>query len=312
MKNLYKTLAIFIVSLALSAAAPAKETCDPNSKTVSELYPNLASGVLTYARLAELPQSMVMKAPDLDLMIVHVIQFIAEQPQKFHTILRKNSFYALEQLAGRRFMLQLAKKNLSEAELKELPKNDRELINKYIDKVTKDVRITREDVNLFYQQHKAAFSKIPFERIKKHLPGYALKDKKQRVFAEYLRNFGKRTDIVVSASWAKKQAALAKDNVLDKARESGKPTLVIFSSISCCAPDEVRDMLKAVEKKYPDLLNVLHLDGEKDQIIAARYNIRMIPAQLFYDSSGKEFFRHFGMYSQQEVEKKLTEMFMSE
>gem|GEM_PF-4123983 len=44
------------------------------------------------------------------------------------------------------------------------------------------------------------------------------------------------------------------------------------------------------------------------QILAARYGIRSIPVQAFYDASGTEVFRHVGFFAQTEVDKQLAAM----
>ena len=308
MRILTKIVVICVMSLPLVTFAAAQKKTASAPKKVAALYPNLASGVLTFARLAQLPKGILMRAPNVELTIADVNEFIAKQPKEFHEKLKKNALYALEQQAGTKFLLELARKNLSTADRKKAAKNDRELINEYIDRITENLKVTEDDVRLFYEQHQAVFSGIPLQRIKKQLVPYALKDKKQRVLAGHLRTLGRRTTILVSAPWVKQQAVLARDNPLDKARESGKPTLAIFSSISCCHPEEILPIVSAIRDKYPELLNVLHFDAQQDQILAARYNVRLIPAQFFYDKSGKEVFRHFGFFSQQEIEKKLKDL----
>ena len=50
--------------------------------------------------------------------------------------------------------------------------------------------------------------------------------------------------------------------------------------------------------------------GEQ-QILGARFGIRAIPVQAFFDSNGKEVFRHEGFYPQAEIEKKLAAMGVS-
>ena len=308
MKILTKIVVICVMSLPLVTFAAAQKKTASAPKTVAALYPNLASGVLTFARLAQLPKGVLMQAPNAEFSRADVNKFIAKQPKQFQQKLSKNAFYALEKHAANKLLLELAKKNLTATDAETTAKNDRELINNYVDRIMENLKVTEDDVRLFYEQHQAIFSGIPLQRIKKRLVPYARKDKKQRELAEYLRTFGQRTTILISAPWVKQQAVLARDNPLDKARESGKPTLAIFSSASCCHPDEILPIVSAIRDKYSELLNVFHFDAQQDQILAARYNVRWIPAQFFYDKSGKEVFRHSGLFSQNDIEKKLKEL----
>jgi len=43
-------------------------------------------------------------------------------------------------------------------------------------------------------------------------------------------------------------------------------------------------------------------------LLAARYGIRGIPSQVFFDARGKEVYRHGGFYPQVEIEKRLEQL----
>ncbi|MEE9371136.1 MAG: thioredoxin family protein, partial [Sedimentisphaerales bacterium] len=137
---------------------------------------------------------------------------------------------------------------------------------------------------------------------------YVLQEKKQRLVTEHRRTLGQRVDIIVSAAWVKQQAALAKDNPLDKVRSNGKPTLVVFSAASCCGPDKMLPVLDSLKSKYAKTVNIMYLEARKEQILASRYNVYSIPTQIFFDKAGKEVFRHTGFFSKDQISKKLVEM----
>ena len=144
--------------------------------------------------------------------------------------------------------------------------------------------------------------------VRKQIESYVLQDKKQRFVDQYIQTLGQKLEIVVSDSWTKQQAANAKDNPLDKVRASGKPTLAIFSASSCCGPDKMIPIRDALLKKYDTKINIVYIEPRKEQILATRYGIRAIPTQVFYDNSGKEFYRHSGFYSEKDITDKLSEM----
>lgn len=50
------------------------------------------------------------------------------------------------------------------------------------------------------------------------------------------------------------------------------------------------------------------MDVNQNRILAIRYGVEMVPVQTFYDSKGKEVFRHPGFYSKEQIEKKLAEI----
>jgi len=41
---------------------------------------------------------------------------------------------------------------------------------------------------------------------------------------------------------------------------------------------------------------------------AKKYDIKMIPTQILYDMTGKEFFRHSGFFSEKDIIDKLNEL----
>ena len=68
-----------------------------------------------------------------------------------------------------------------------------------------------------------------------------------------------------------------------------------------------------VETRYPGLATGLLKSAvlaplEKENLLAARYGIRSIPVQVFFDADGKEVFRHVGFFAQIEVDKQLAAM----
>ena len=102
--------------------------------------------------------------------------------------------------------------------------------------------------------------------------------------------------------------SLAKDNPVDTARASGKPSLVDFGSTGCRPCDILAPILDALEEKYAGKLNVVFVHVGQEQILASRYGIQSIPMQFLYDKDGTEVFRHTGFGPQVEIEKKLAEM----
>jgi thioredoxin 1 len=63
-----------------------------------------------------------------------------------------------------------------------------------------------------------------------------------------------------------------------------------------------------MRKDFPDSLNVIFVHVGKEQMLAARFSIRSIPVQVFYDANGKEVFRHTGFLAKDKVYSQLAEM----
>ena len=303
----YKSSAIIAVLLAvISCFAQANNS---NSiKTVEQLHPNLAAGVLTYAKVSVLPEGMLLKSEGIEISSNDIDKSISGQPEQFQAELTKNAFFVLEQEATGKILKKVAAQKLSEKGKDVNSMDDNQLVRSFFEELTKDVKVTDKDIETFYKENESVFCGTPLDSVRKQIESYVLQDKKQRFVDQYIQTLGQKLEIVVSDLWTKQQAANAKDNPLDKARASGKPTLAIFSAASCCGPDKMIPIRDALLKKYDTKINIVYIEPRKEQILAARYGIRSIPTQIFFDKAGKEVFRHTGFFSKDQISKKLVEM----
>jgi thioredoxin 1 len=91
--------------------------------------------------------------------------------------------------------------------------------------------------------------------------------------------------------------------------KSGKP-LVIFvelGSVKCIPCRQMQPVMKAIEEKYGEQVRVVFHDVWTDEgrSQGEKYDIRLIPTQVFLDAKGNEFFRHEGFYPEAEIHKLL-------
>jgi len=297
------TLILLLFKLGMAADKTASE-----SKTVAEMYPNLVSGVLTFARLTELPSGMLLRSDGLEISASDIDAIISKQPIYLQSQLQRNAFFILEQEANGKILFRLAKKSLQQSEKKIDIENERQVIQFYIENLAEKVVVTDDEAKQFYQDNKDMFSRSAFEQVKEPLKQYLLQQKQQEVIDKHIRTLGKRINIEVSASWVKKYAALAKDNPVDQARYSGKPSLVDFGSVGCVPCDMMAPILDTLKEKYEGKLNVLFIHVREEPILASRYGVQTIPVQIFFDRTGKEVFRHTGFFPQEQIESKLSQM----
>jgi thioredoxin 1 len=94
----------------------------------------------------------------------------------------------------------------------------------------------------------------------------------------------------------------------DKAMAKSYTVLVTFVEIGAarCIPCKaMQPIMKAVEQEYKGQVKVVFHDvwTPKGRDDAMKYNIRVIPTQVFLDKNGKEYFRHEGYYPKAEVVK---------
>lgn len=300
-------IVIIVVVMGLSGLAVRAADAPDKPALMSEVYPGLASNCLTYAKLSELPAGVVLRTDSLTIKDTDIAAEMAKVPQEMQTQIKKNALFLLENLAARQLLV--AQANAKATERKEPPASDeRTLIQNYLKSLVADVQVSEAEVSKFYEENKESCGGASLDQMKDSIRQLVLQQKQQDFINEHVRTMGQRVPIEVSASWTKEQAVLARDNPVDKARSSGKPSLVDFGSTGCRPCDMLAPILETLKEKYAGKVNVLFVHVGQEQILAARYGIQTIPMQFFYDKDGKEVFRHTGFWAQAEIEKKLAEM----
>jgi len=294
-----KNIAIGCLLVCIGIAIPA--VAEPNAVTVDEKYPNLASGILTFAKLGDLPGSTLLKSGDTEIKEEQLNSALANVPQQLQADMKKNLFFLLEQEATKTLLLKQAKTEISDPNA-----TDDIVVSKYIEKFTANIKVSEQDINKFYKENEAVFCGTPLEKVKGSIEPYVLQEKKQKFTNQLISDFGKNNELILSSEWVNTQAELAKDNILDKSRLSSKATLAIFSAAGCCGPDKMKPILESLQKKYSAKANILYIEAKQQQILAARYKVQSIPTQVIFDKNGNEAFRHSGFFSEADLEKELA------
>lgn len=86
------------------------------------------------------------------------------------------------------------------------------------------------------------------------------------------------------------------------------PRLVDLGAGKCIPCKKMAPILEALKKEYAGRFDVEFIDVWENPRAGNLYRIRMIPTQIFYDSSGKELFRHEGFYGREDILNKWKEL----
>jgi len=97
---------------------------------------------------------------------------------------------------------------------------------------------------------------------------------------------------------AKKKTAAAKPVVA-----KGLPKLLELGSTTCVPCKMMTPILEQLTAEYKGKLKVEFVDVGKNAAIARKYNINVIPTQIFLDSKGKEVYRHVGFFPKADILK---------
>jgi len=295
--TLHLLIIVLLVSHSGAGSAPAKDM------TVEEAYPELASAMLKLARLSDLGKGEILRTQDVLITESSLHEVLREIEPAMQAQLAKHKFFMLEDYATKRILLQEARK----AGFKE-NEPEEELITKFLSQKASHATVSEVELKQFYAQNKDAVGGLPFDQVKDTLEAYLVDERRRLAVRTYILELGRQISIQVDAKWVEKQNLSAKDNPVDRARRSGKPTLVEFGATGCVPCDMMQPVLENLRKKYQDRLNILFIHVGEEQLLGARYGITSIPVQAFFDRLGKEVFRHTGFFAQVEVEKQLAEM----
>ena len=82
-----------------------------------------------------------------------------------------------------------------------------------------------------------------------------------------------------------------------------KIEFIELGSEKCIPCRQMKPVMSSIEKKYKGIVKVTFYDVLKDGAPAAKYNLELIPTQVFLDADGKELSRHQGFYAEDEIDK---------
>jgi thioredoxin 1 len=93
------------------------------------------------------------------------------------------------------------------------------------------------------------------------------------------------------------------------AAEAAKlPKLVDLGADKCIPCKLMAPILEGLKKEYAGKMDVEFIDVWKQPDVGKPYKIQLIPTQIFFDSSGKELFRHEGFFGKEDILAKWKEL----
>ena len=274
----------------------------PDGPTVEEKHPNLATASLVHARLVDdLPEGVVLQASGLVVTKDDIEQQMAQSPPEVREQLSKSGFFLLEQVVTQDLLAHEARQHLGSGD-------ERTLLQSYLREVAGTSSVSDAEVEAFYKENREMVGSAPLTQAKEQIRQHLMQEKQQKAVDRHIRTIGERVPIAVAADWVAQQAELSRDNPVDRARASGRPTIASFGADSCIPCQMMVPTREAVREKYEGKANVVYVHVGNAQVLASRYGVRGIPLLIFFDADGEEFHRHTGVMSQEEIEAYLAQM----
>jgi thiol-disulfide isomerase/thioredoxin len=273
---------------------------------VKESYPTLTVDALASARLTDMPSGVVLQSGEMKITQKDLDAEIGKASQEVRLQLKRNLFFVLENKATQMILDYEAESWAKQNKTKANGQDD--MVNKYLSSLTANLSVSEVEIKGFFDKNRDMIGDATFDQVKDQLKDYLLNLKKQEATDKHIAAIGTSYEIDINKTWAAKQYAAAMDNPIDKARKSGKPTMVDLGADGCRPCEMMTPILESLKKEYADRVNVLFVHVRKEQILAARYGVQSIPVQVFFDKDGREVFRHVGFYPKDQIVAKLAGM----
>jgi thioredoxin 1 len=174
--------------------------------------------------------------------------------------------------------------------------------------------VTPEEIKTFYSLFKDRLGGKPLDQVAPIIEQVIREGKQQEEIERYMGELRNTAKVGVNQIQLQKIAARPPESNTEedfkKALASGKPFLVDFGANSCVPCRQMRPILKEVDKEYSQKTRALVIDIYKHQNLAREYKVQLIPTLVFFDSKGKEVFRHVGVMEKEKIVAKLKEIGM--
>ena len=82
---------------------------------------------------------------------------------------------------------------------------------------------------------------------------------------------------------------------------SALPVLLELGSKGCPPCRRMMPILNQLKAEYAGKFEIRYIDVWANRAEGTKYGVRAIPTQIFFDSSGRELFRHVGFYSKKDI-----------
>lgn len=92
-------------------------------------------------------------------------------------------------------------------------------------------------------------------------------------------------------------------------RQNYRLTFLEFGSTNCSACKRMESVMKEIKLKHTGIVKVEfhHVQSRDNEFLLKYYGIAVIPTQVLLDAHGREFFRHTGYYSAEELSGIITQ-----
>ena len=304
--------ALFTVLLLAVASWGAAETPVPatTGPTLEATYPSLSPGPLRQARLVDLPAGMILRAGGFVVTEALLASRLAEagDDTPLRRSLDRNGPFVVEKMTREALLGAEARAWAQTTSLPPGNEDPSRLVEAYLKSVGAQAKVAPEETKAYLDAHQETYGGRDAEQAAADVREYLLWEKQAAVREAYVSSLSERTPVEFSAAWLRTHAPLALDNPVDRARRSGKPSLVDFGGGGCGSCDPMTPLLQDLTRWYAQQCSFVFVSVSEDPLLAERYGVQMAPVQLFFNAQGQEVYRHLGVFARSGVMARLAEI----
>ncbi|MFO7988754.1 MAG: thioredoxin family protein [Desulfotignum sp.] len=290
-----------LIGLAVLSAA----TRTVHAKTVQDVYPLLSDRFIKTATLTALEDDLILQT-DTGIVLTQTLmaQTLDQHDSELKDQLENNLIFLAEQ----EILTLILEDEVKKSDMADGNTVTQEQIAAFLQSKVTDQTVSDKEAKTFYDENKEMVGGMPFDQVENSIKNFLLENKKQTAVRTHIHELGQRHQIRIDEKWMDAQYKRMTDNPVDKARLSGKPTMVEFGAAGCVPCDMMQPILEKLKKKFSDTLNIVFIHVHEHQVLSGRYSIQSIPIQVFFDVNGQEVFRHTGFFAEEAVMKQLKKM----
>lgn len=245
-------------------------------------------------------------------------EFLKEVPETTKMAFAKSPEKLLKHLISRKLLVQEAVKQglLNQNTDRDIskPQTTEAVQSLLVSETGEKLKVGEDEIAAFYHQRKQEIGNKPMSEVSESIREFILVRKQKEVLERLIDRLYKKADIRIFKEKLSQVedtglAPSSKEDLL-KAVSSGKPTLVDFGSNRCMPCIQLKPVLKALNDKFRDKVNIVTIDVNQEKDLSRQYRIRVTPTLIFFDSKGKETGRQMGFMNQTAIEKKMKELKM--
>jgi thioredoxin 1 len=88
----------------------------------------------------------------------------------------------------------------------------------------------------------------------------------------------------------------------------GMVTMIDLGAKKCIPCKMMAPIMEKMERKYEGKATVVFIDVWEHREQAARFRVRAIPTQIFFNTGGEEVYRHVGFLAEKDIVSQLEKM----